>query len=151
MSWWVRFELANGEMWWMMKSSKGDPLLSKEAADAFDFVKHSEAEAALEKYGPQEGMWGFLVDKKDAPSNLIEGQQFTCPSCGEHQWGTATEGETSTGHCHGYVVATLGVFGDGVQPPRRNCSFSWPRTEDAKYFKGTGSFSPKVQTAQVVR
>ena len=51
-------------------------------------------------------------------------EQFTCPECGSHHFGTSnctSPSDKWVGHCHGYI---------GGQP----CRFSWPRTDDSKYF-----------------
>lgn len=78
---------------------------------------------------------------------MIEAKQFTCPQCGSNQFGTYYPGhgtQGGIGTCHGYI----GVSGasNEVEP----CGFTWPRSEDAKYFKGTGVFHPAEQVAVVV-
>jgi hypothetical protein len=66
---------------------------------------------------------------------LIDVTQFTCPRCGGCQFGTTSDMKalndpnSGTGHCHGM----LGT----VQAPR-TCGFTWPRSDDAKYFCKTG-------------
>lgn len=40
--------------------------------------------------------------------------EFTCPKCGSHEWGTDL-GPPEIGHCHGF-----------------GCHYTWPRTEDAR-------------------
>lgn len=154
MSWWVRLEHADGKTSWLDVDahSVDDP----EKAHAYKL--RSEAEGVLDMLAHQDGVWPFLVDAKDAPSNLMENQEFTCPVCGSHQFGTSFEdvknpNGLSHGHCHGrYAVTQLSAeaVAAGHTVPTRPCSFSWPRTDDEKYFKGTGSFYPRVQTGQVV-
>ena len=59
---------------------------------------------------------------------LREITKFTCPNCGGYKYGTdgsAGPVETWIGHCQSDFI---------------NCHFSWPRTEDDKYFTGTGHF-----------
>lgn len=48
--------------------------------------------------------------------------EFTCPKCGSHYWGTTELKSGGTGNCHG----TLN--------PITDCDFTWPRSEDNKYF-----------------
>jgi hypothetical protein len=45
--------------------------------------------------------------------------QFTCPQCGSHCYGSSGL-NCMQGNCHG----------------PNGCRFTWPRTEDAKYFSG---------------
>jgi hypothetical protein len=60
-------------------------------------------------------------------SGIITGESgsFFCPKCDDFtHWGTSSctgPSESWTGHCHG--TREMG------------CGFSWPRTEDAKYFR----------------
>jgi hypothetical protein len=79
----------------------------------------------------------------------VEGQEFTCPTCGSHAFGTGD----NIGYCHGSTMAQAQTMGrhETVTPAR--CTFSWPRSveSDAKVFKGNGVFSPKYQTAQSTR
>lgn len=75
-----------------------------------------------------------------------EAQEFTCPYCGSHKFGTHTPlnqdpATSGIGTCHGYVQSKLG------QIP---CSFTWARIDDAQYFKGTGRFVPTLGVAQAV-
>ncbi len=80
-------------------------------------------------------------------AETIEDQEFTCPRCGGHAFGTGD----GLGHCNGYIAEGEPASRHGTVPTQR-CGFSWSRTpeEDAKVFKGTGRFSPKYQTAQAV-
>lgn len=49
--------------------------------------------------------------------------EFTCPECGSHYWGTdGLKTEELTGHCHGVINMVT------------DCDFSWPRSDDRKYF-----------------
>lgn len=75
---------------------------------------------------------------------LIEDVQFTCPQCGSHEFGSSDPGKPDEmrGHCHGTWTDAQGAD--------RNCSFSWPRTEDSKYFKGLGTYSQLEFTGQQV-
>lgn len=79
----------------------------------------------------------------------IEDEDFTCPECSSHYFGTSSEavhkGMTaaeslagSTGHCHGY------------KGPALPCTFTWPRSEDARYFTGNGRFRSRTAVAQGV-
>jgi hypothetical protein len=80
---------------------------------------------------------------------MVEGQEFTCPTCGSHAFGTQMTEPPGTGHCHGYAQAQpLGRHETGAVTP---CAFSWLRTpaEDAKVFKGTGQYSPALVTGVV--
>ncbi len=147
MGWWVRFERNDGKVEWLTQD-KGKFVLSDEEL-AKEFAELSEAEKAIELAEKSENGWYFAVDSKTAPSNLLEGTTFTCPKCGSHMFGTSTADDKSTGYCHGYVDAPAA---EGVAPGRQQCGYSWERsrTNDAKCFKGTGSFTPRVQVAQVV-
>ena len=52
--------------------------------------------------------------------HMEEHKEFRCPKCGSKYWGTTMfPGDIERGFCHG----SLG------------CHFSWPRSEDHKYFK----------------
>jgi hypothetical protein len=35
--------------------------------------------------------------------DFAEEQQFTCPKCGSHLFGSAGSGSAQTRHCHGYA------------------------------------------------
>ena len=80
-------------------------------------------------------------------TDQVEQKRFTCPRCGSHKFGTHVEGavrwdlSTSTGACHGYTQTKMGSL---------PCGFTWPRTDDAKYFRGTGVFMPVVGIAQAI-
>ena len=76
--------------------------------------------------------------------NQIENQRFTCPECGSDRFGSAQGpgGGIWRGYCHGTV------HGKKPGEAELNCKFSWPRSEDAKYFKGTGTFSPASAVGQ---
>ena len=60
--------------------------------------------------------------------------EFYCPVCGGNYFGTsnAQDWDVAEGHCHGDVSA---------------CSFSWPRSDDWKYFRNDPSrpFSSKEE------
>lgn len=58
------------------------------------------------------------LERDSSPLPLDE--QFTCPKCGGHTFGTAF----NVGGCHGYDEAN-----------DRECGFRWPRADDAKYFR----------------
>jgi hypothetical protein len=64
----------------------------------------------------------------EAASSSAKGEQFTCPECGSHMFGTsncnAPDRAAMVGHCHG----TEKVLG-------RSCRFTWKRSDDAQYFK----------------
>jgi hypothetical protein len=66
-----------------------------------------------------------------AMSDQIEEQEFTCPECGSHCFGTYSEGASSEGQCHG-----------------RLCRFTWNRLDDARYFRGTGHFHSRTVQGQ---
>lgn len=69
-------------------------------------------------------------------TEMIESQEFTCPRCGSHEFGTSGihandwPGDAE-GMCHGYLG-------------ERICRFIWRRKDDALYFKGSGSFYPRT-------
>ena len=48
-------------------------------------------------------------------TDRIEGTEFRCPLCGSRRWGTDMTQPEWVGYCS-------------------ECPFTWPRTEDAKYF-----------------
>ena len=80
-----------------------------------------------------------------------EEQEFTCPECGSHTFGSGVDDDHQVkGYCHGYKNQV--VEGRHATSPPTPCKFTWLRTpaEDAKYFKGTGVFRPREETAQVV-
>jgi hypothetical protein len=95
-------------------------------------------------YWPKEGskVFSFELDvpgfeKVDgairtiAVEALREDQEFTCPKCGSHAFGSSA-GETELVRlCNGWIQ-------------HKRCNFSFSSTEDAKYFKGTGHFSPST-------
>lgn len=62
--------------------------------------------------------------------------QFTCPVCGGHYWGTCFKSpngpffEDAEGYCNGWIRVSLVA---SFETDRR-CQFTWPRSEDAKYF-----------------
>ena len=61
-----------------------------------------------------------------AAPGMIDVTEFTCPVCGSHRFGTTIKGppldaRTNVGHCHNIP-----------------CKFTWPRSDDAKYFHKTG-------------
>ncbi len=91
---------------------------------------------------------------------MIEGKDFTCPKCGSHAFGThtiegvdATAGTSASGKylgvCHGYAEVKR-LTGRHQTNPVERCTFTWPREDDDKYFKGNGHFSPAIVTATVV-
>lgn len=55
---------------------------------------------------------------------MIEDEEFTCPQCGSHKF----EQDDRSGLCHGVIGAI------------KNCGFTWPNSDNAKYFKGTDKF-----------
>lgn len=61
----------------------------------------------------------------DAPPDINEDIGFVCPKCGGHYWGTSncsdSTSPTPIGHCHDQY---------GIR-----CRFTWPRSDDFKYFK----------------
>jgi hypothetical protein len=63
-------------------------------------------------------------------------EQFNCPKCGGHEWGTwnATAKDLSemTGHCQ----STPG------------CTFTWNRAKDSKYFKTYNSWREAQEAAK---
>lgn len=70
-------------------------------------------------------------------TQTVDVKRFTCPRCGSHYWGTSGCGgslEDATGHCHGPV----------------GCTFSWPRSEDAKYMEVIGTEKMPVVLTGVV-
>ena len=76
----------------------------------------------------------------------VENKQFTCPKCGSHKFGSSlatgtVQNGTWHGHCHGVVQVNPAAAA-------RNCGFIWPRSEDAKYFRGTGTFYPASGAGQ---
>jgi hypothetical protein len=80
-------------------------------------------------------------------TKMIENKEFTCPKCGSHKFGSAlvsgtVQNGTWEGCCHGVVQRTPGVA--------TNCGFTWSRTDDGKYFKGTGHFYPGENIGQVI-
>lgn len=94
------------------------------------------------------------------PSDQVEDLEFTCPKCGSHKFGTAlndgalpldaplAEVQASfdghaTGFCHG-TVRVQRFFSIA----ETTCGFTWPRSEDAKYFRRTGRFRPRRVAAQ---
>jgi hypothetical protein len=98
---------------------------------------------------------GTPMDKPDQ----IEEKIFTCPECGSHCWGTSSPGlsdmnlaelsqqelvelfdKISVGNCHGHIPS-----GDGSST---SCRFTWPRSEDGKYFVGTGRFFPAMAVGE---
>jgi hypothetical protein len=94
---------------------------------------------------------------------VIENTEFTCPRCGSHQFGTGTSQGVSavhttsidgkyTGHCHGRVPLDEAPRGRHQTVGTKACGFTWPRTEeeDAKVFKGTGHYSPRIQEGVVI-
>lgn len=84
---------------------------------------------------------------------MVEGQEFTCPDCGSHAFGTSALNERiSKGFCHGSKAAGC-LTGRHDTASVVPCTFNWDRTPegDAKVFKGNGHFSPRVQTGTVVR
>lgn len=68
-----------------------------------------------------------LTERKMVPE-LVEDKEFTCPRCGSHMFGSFDARASGiVRYCHG-----------------NNCQFSFPITDDALYFKGTGHFSPRL-------
>lgn len=63
---------------------------------------------------------------------LIEYREFTCPECGSHMFGTSDPGGAG---CFGL---SLGAF--GYCHGESGCRFTWRRSEDDRYFSGTGRF-----------
>jgi hypothetical protein len=60
---------------------------------------------------------------------------FQCPECNGQYWGTSNaSSDNAVGHCHDQ-------FG-------QRCTFSWPRTDDDKYFK---PIEPLYTKEQVVK
>lgn len=53
--------------------------------------------------------------------------EFSCPKCRSRFYGSTSAGSDMKGHCHGEVMT-----GDGYLS---RCSFTWPRSEDWKYFR----------------
>jgi hypothetical protein len=56
-----------------------------------------------------------------APVSIEARREFTCPECGSHSYGSSGcigPIEAMIGHCHG----------------DNGCKFSWPRSDDDKYF-----------------
>lgn len=81
--------------------------------------------------------------------DTIAQTEFTCPRCGGHEWGTYFEDgafnpadiNAGNGLCHGTVVTTRS---------RTVCRFTWPRRDDAKYFRPTGRFYPRTCVGTVL-
>lgn len=74
---------------------------------------------------------------------MLEEQEFTCPRCGSHLFGTSGD----EGECHGEI--SVSERGEGTLVA--HCRFTWPRSEDSKVFKGTGRFHPKHAVGVEVR
>jgi hypothetical protein len=94
---------------------------------------------------------------------VIEETEFTCPKCGSHMFGTGTSQGVSAvrttsidgqymGFCHGRVPLDEAPHGRHHTVGTKACDFTWPRTdeEDAKVFKGTGHYSPRICEGVVV-
>lgn len=66
--------------------------------------------------------------------------EFTCPECGGHYWGSSTNPDkTFTRGCSGYTGSGADV---------RLCRFRWHQSDDAKYMKPTGKpFAPLDEKA----
>lgn len=83
-------------------------------------------------------------------ADMIEETEFTCPGCGGHYFSSSLDdGEDAqnrdakwTGRCKG---ASL-----GWKRGYTRCSFTWPRTDDRLYFRGTGRFEPRVVAGTTV-
>ncbi len=60
---------------------------------------------------------------------LVEHREFVCPMCGGREFGTSRliASGAEEGYCYGRN--------------ERSCSFTWKRSEDSKYLKGTGTYS----------
>lgn len=76
------------------------------------------------------------VTERKMAEDLIEEREFTCPTCGSHMFGSSMQPDgTYDRMCHGYIG------------PGNPCHFTFPQSDDNKYFKGTGSFSQREQVA----
>jgi hypothetical protein len=90
-------------------------------------------------------------------TDQIEDMQFTCPQCGSHHFGSGIDPPVSTplsqadldrmeGMCHGYVPSEQRL--PNGAPGQRACGFRWWRKDDAKYFRGLGTFRPRTMAGQ---
>ena len=90
-------------------------------------------------------------------TTMIEDTEFTCPLCGSHKWGTSCDelaafndlpasertvsnmskifDEHAIGWCHGYTSAGP-------------CQFKWQRRDDAKHFRGLGTYNNGTSTGR---
>lgn len=117
-------------------------LLDLDAQRGFERAEQADGSSALKSTG--ELTYSLRIEKR---IEMVEGQEFTCPGCGSHAFGSSSD----TGYCHGSTMAA--PIGRHETTVPVHCAFSWARTpeEDAKYFKGDGTFSPKYQTGMSTR
>lgn len=89
------------------------------------------------------------------PSGHVADLEFTCPNCGSHHFGTSVRGSQppSSGPItqidatpltdEAWLALAEGMC-NGYREDEQRCNFAWPRAEDAKYFKSTGTTHPRT-------
>lgn len=84
---------------------------------------------------------------------VMELQQFNCPKCGSHRFVSSLHGLRSvppmkrTTERNDILLRWPMLSKPNGICLGPGCSFTWSRTEDVKYFVGTGIFMPKCALA----
>ena len=99
-----------------------------------------------------------MIIEKDG---MREDVQFTCPQCGSHEFGSGFDSfsppSANCQYCHGRGRIGRGACSCTYDTERGakmsgcchgpgGCRFTWDRKDDAKYFKGLGTFRPIAGT-----